>query len=491
MKTTTTACTAIPIKINCHFIRVLLLALAVLCCSSIVHGETNSLCISSTTRMPFVVDSSKLLLRCGGDGDGSNQSDDDEKESTRVEKKDDACDHDEKGESQVIQEEEDGLEEQFEGNIMTKNSNVEGNEDAEREQDDILEDNASVDMETEEEDPMEADETRILDEDETQTDSFVSTETLPDSVLDDNPTQNKIQEDGIIISSDNTGDSVEIIQDSQEEWFFNNQIIDLAADAQQDNDEEDTTTRISNGIEINYADNDNDDEDVSLQDILHLDNNDNDDFESTLGIDEEDNIATNLFKELLLSEIQEQSSSFFVDTTIITDDMRQILASLSYTANEINIMKPNIASTVIQFKLRRPSNGMPKNWGIASEEEEEDTYNGEEKGGCAARKLKLNEVQKIVKRILLSSAGIACSVLLLQKSFRSATPAEEDVSTFSSPEELDNDDTFMEQQLEENSNVSENRNAILYYTKEDETWFDQLITLVAKKLQNLFRRVNY
>lgn len=174
MKTTTTACTAIPIKINCHFIRILLLALAVLCCSSIVHGETNSLCISSTTRMPFVVDSSKLLLRCGGDGDGSNQSDDDEKESTRVEKKDDACDHDEKGESQVIQEEEDGLEEQFEGNIMTKNSNVEGNEDAEREQDDILEDNASVDMETEEEDPMEADETRILDEDETQTDSFVS-----------------------------------------------------------------------------------------------------------------------------------------------------------------------------------------------------------------------------------------------------------------------------------------------------------------------------
>jgi len=185
------------------------------------------------------------------------------------------------------------------------------------------------------------------------------------------------------------------------------------------------------------------------------------------------------------------SSSFFVDTTIITDDMRQILASLSYTANEINIMKPNIASTVIQFKLRRPSNGMPKNWGIASEEEEEDTYNGEEKGGCAARKLKRYQVQKIVKRIILSSAGIACSVLLLQKSFRSATPAEEDVSTFSSPEELDNDDTFMEQQLEENSNVSENRNAILYYTKEDETWFDQLITLVAKKLQNLFRRVNY
>lgn len=479
---------------NCHFIRVLLLALALLCSNSIVHGETNSLLCIRTARMPFVVDSSKLLFRCGGDGDDSNQGDDEETETLRLEEKEDACDHNEKGESQVIQE--DSLQEPFEGNIETNtntnNNNVERNEDTDREQDDLLEENASVFMEVVEEDPMQAGETRILNEEETQTDSFVSSETLPDSVLDDNPIQNEIQDDGVIVSSDNIGDSVEIIQDSQEEWFFNNQIIDFAADAQQDNDEDDATTRISNGIEINYDDNDNDNNDISLQDILHLNNYDNDDFESIVGIDEDENTSINLSEELLLSEMEEQqSSSYVTDTTIITDDMRQILESLSYTTNEINIMKPNIASTVIQFKLRRPPNGMPKNWGVASEEEdEEETHNGEAKGNHAARKLKRQQIQKIAKRILLSSAGIACSVLVLQKSFRTATTAVEDVSTLSSSEEVDTDDSFMEQQLEENNDSSESSNTILDDAI-DETWFDQLITLVAKKLQNLFRRENY
>jgi hypothetical protein len=336
-------------------------------------------------------------------------------------------------------------------------------------------------------------------------------------------------------SNISTTSNFESIDDKEEEWFFNNQIMEIVEDEygnvinniKEEIDENATTV---GNIAVHRDSKNQGSYDNQGNGDLGLDNNTEGtssasiqctELSSFQDIQQDFKENNHSFTTEVAKNIDEQPSS---QMSTITNDMRVILRSLSYKNYEIDVMKPNIAVTVARLRLHRPFNGMPKNWStvasslLSSELAKKETLKDDDSGAKTKTKENVRQqVEKIVKQILLPTVGIIFTLAfysLAQNKYQRSNPR----SNLKKAGKVGTDDCALPantttingiiidnggnvllratpaeglqlRQLTDNSStrLDKNNDDVLH----DESWFDKLVegTWFGKLISNVSKRV--
>jgi len=274
--------------------------------------------------------------------------------------------------------------------------------------------------------------------------SFGNRETRPlpippvnENLLDDNSGLGDSFKSGPKVQVSNAS-NVEMIDDMEEEWFFHDQIMDIADTENYDDDNNDKKEEcdkeaIHDGNLASYQ------KSETTKNLDHaiaantdkMVNNTVGDTEQPINLDVQHDVimVDNRDFSTTEEEVIQDDELLLRQSSTITNELRSVLKNLSYKSYEIDAMKPNIASAIAQLRLRRPVRGMPETWSTLPLPSEYFMNELQEKNECDLSTSEEKETlrhlaHKVFKKVLLPCAGIILAVYsysLSQSSSRSAT----------------------------------------------------------------------